>query len=50
MTEEINQNMIAIRHMVGELVGCGQQTDTSVDALMASNERLVAMIDRFKVR
>ncbi|MDC6383282.1 methyl-accepting chemotaxis protein [Pseudomonas graminis] len=50
VTEEINQNMIAIRHMVGELVGCGQQTDTSVDALMASNERLVAMIDRFKVR
>lgn len=50
VTEEINQNMIAIRHMVGELVGCGQQTDTSVDSLMASNERLVAMIDRFKVR
>jgi methyl-accepting chemotaxis protein len=50
VTEEINQNMIAIRHMVGELVGCGQQTDISVDALVVSNDRLVAMIDRFKVR
>jgi methyl-accepting chemotaxis protein len=49
VTEEINQNMVAIRHMVGELVGCGQQTDTSVEALMLSNERLVAMINRFKV-
>jgi methyl-accepting chemotaxis protein len=49
VTEEINQNMVAIRHMVGELVGCGQQTDTSVEALMLSNERLVTMINRFKV-
>jgi len=50
VTEEINQNMVAIRHMVSELVDCGQQTDTSVDALMASNDKLVLMIDRFKVR
>ncbi|WP_296256062.1 MULTISPECIES: methyl-accepting chemotaxis protein [unclassified Pseudomonas] len=49
VTEEINQNMIAIRHMVAELVGCGQQTDSSVEALVLSNQRLVAMIDRFKV-
>ena len=50
VTEEINQNMVAIRHMVDELVASGQQTDRSTDALLASNRRLVELVNRFKVR
>ncbi|MEO4046798.1 methyl-accepting chemotaxis protein [Pseudomonas sp. CAU 1711] len=50
VTEEINQNMVAIRHMVDELVGSGQQADKSTDALLASNRRLVELVNRFKVR
>ena len=50
VTEEINLNMVAIRHMVDELVASGQQTDRSTDALLASNRRLVELVNRFKVR
>ncbi|HEX8543594.1 MAG TPA: methyl-accepting chemotaxis protein [Pseudomonas sp.] len=50
VTEEINQNMVAIRHMVSDLVNSGQQTDKSTEALLASNERLVILVNRFKVR
>ena len=50
VTEEINQNMVAIRHMVDDLVASGQQTDRSTDALLASNRRLVELVNRFKVR
>jgi methyl-accepting chemotaxis protein len=50
VTEEINQNMVAIRHMVDDLVAGGQQADRSTDALLDSNRRLVALVNRFKVR
>ncbi|MBB1518270.1 methyl-accepting chemotaxis protein [Aquipseudomonas guryensis] len=50
VTEEINQNMVAIRHMVDDLVSSGQQADKSTDALLASNRRLVELVNRFKVR
>lgn len=50
VTEEINQNMVAIRHMVDDLVVGGQQADRSTDALLASNRRLVELVNRFKVR
>jgi methyl-accepting chemotaxis protein len=50
VTEEINQNMVAIRHMVDELVAGGQQSDKSTDALLISNNRLVELVNRFKVR
>ena len=50
VTEEINQNMVAIRYMVSNLVNSGQQTDKSTEALLASNERLVILVNRFKVR
>ncbi|WP_374940345.1 methyl-accepting chemotaxis protein [Pseudomonas sp. MAG002Y] len=49
VAEEINQNMVAVRHMVEELVQTGTSTDYSTQALMASNERLIAMVQRFKV-
>lgn len=49
VAEEINQNMVAVRHMVEELVQTGTSTDHSTQALMASNERLIAMVQRFKV-
>lgn len=50
VTEEINQNMVAIRHMVSDLVSSGQQADKSTGALLASNARLVTLVNRFKVR
>ena len=50
VTEEINQNMVAIRHMVSDLLNSGQQADKSTEALLASNERLVILVNRFKVR
>jgi methyl-accepting chemotaxis protein len=49
VAEEINQNMVAVRHMVEELVQTGTTADQSTEALMASNKRLIAMVQRFKV-
>ncbi len=50
VTEEINQNMVAIRRMVDELVGGGRQADKSTEALLESNNRLVQLVNRFKVK
>lgn len=50
MTEETNQNMVAIWHMVSDLVNSGQQADKSKEALLASNERLMTLVNRFKLR
>ncbi len=50
VTEEINQNMVAIRHMVDELVSGGQQADRSTETLLDSNNRLVQLVNRFKVK
>jgi methyl-accepting chemotaxis protein len=49
VTEEINQNMVAIRRMVDELVSGGLQADKSTGALLESNNRLVQLVNRFKV-
>lgn len=50
VTEEINQNMVAIRRMVDELVASGQATDKSTQALQSSNRRLMELVNRFRVR
>ena len=50
MTEEINRNMAAIRHMVDELVSSGLQADKSTEALLGSNNRLLQLMNRFKVK
>lgn len=50
VTEEINQNMVAIRHMVEDLVDSGQQADRSVGGLAQSNQRLLTLVNRFRVR
>ncbi len=50
VTEEINQNMVAIRRMVDELVSSGHQADKSTEALLESNNRLVLLVNRFKVK
>jgi methyl-accepting chemotaxis protein len=47
--EEINQNMLAIRHIVDDLVVSGELVDKSTDALLASNQRMVELLNRFKV-
>ena len=46
---EINQNMLAIRHIVDDLVVSGELVDKSTDALLASNQRMVELLSRFKV-
>lgn len=50
VTEEINRNMAAIRHMVDELVSSGLQADKSTEALLGSNNRLLQLMNRFKVK
>jgi methyl-accepting chemotaxis protein len=50
VTEEINQNMVAIRRMVDELVSSSHQADKSTEALLESNNRLVQLVNRFKVK
>ncbi|WP_445324145.1 methyl-accepting chemotaxis protein [Pseudomonas sp. CBC3] len=46
---EINQNMVAVRDMVDELVESGVTVSKSTDGLSASNDRLIAMVSRFKL-
>ena len=47
---EINQNMVAVRDMVDELVESGVTVGHSTDALSASNSRLIGMVNRFKLQ
>jgi len=47
---EINQNMVAVRDMVDELVESGVTVGRSTDALSASNDRLIGMVNRFKLQ
>lgn len=47
---EINQNMVAVRDMVDELVESGVTVGRSTDALSASNGRLIGMVNRFKLQ
>ncbi|WP_410524900.1 methyl-accepting chemotaxis protein [Pseudomonas sp. DTU_2021_1001937_2_SI_NGA_ILE_001] len=46
---EINQNMVAVRHMVEELVTSGTRTAEGTTAVQQSNEQLIALVGRFKV-
>jgi methyl-accepting chemotaxis protein len=49
VSEEINQNMVAVRHMVEELVVSGDTVGRATETLSASNNRLISMVRRFKV-
>ena len=50
VAEEINRNMVAVRHVVDELVESGVSVDRSTESLLGTNARLTAMVNRFKVR
>jgi len=50
VTEEINRNMVAVRHVVDELVESGVSVDRSTESLLGTNARLTALVNRFRVR
>ncbi|WP_248797835.1 methyl-accepting chemotaxis protein [Pseudomonas sp. MWU13-2105] len=50
VTEEINRSMVQIRHMVDELVQSGHATDANTRSLLDANNRVSALMGRFKVR
>lgn len=50
VTEEINRNMVQIRHMVDELVRSGQTTESNTRDLQVANSRVSTLMARFKVR
>ncbi len=49
VSDEINRNMVAVRHIVEELVAGGTESERSTAALAASNNKLIAVVRRFKV-
>jgi len=49
VSEEINRNMVAVRHIVEELVAGSTESEQSTTALAASNDKLIAVVRRFKV-
>ncbi len=49
VAEEINRNMVAVRHVVDELVESGASVDRSTESLLDTNGRLTAVVSRFKV-
>jgi methyl-accepting chemotaxis protein len=50
VTEEINRSMVQIRHMVEELVHSGQASELNTRQLLEANNRVSAIMGRFKVR
>lgn len=50
VAEEINRNMVAVRHVVEELVESGVSVDRSTESLLGTNARLTALVNRFRVR
>ncbi|WP_263263274.1 methyl-accepting chemotaxis protein [Pseudomonas sp. RIT-PI-S] len=50
VSEEINRNMVAVRHIVEELVAGGEQSEKSTAALSSSNDKLIAVVRRFKLK
>jgi methyl-accepting chemotaxis protein len=50
VTEEINRSMVQIRHMVEELVHSGQASERNTHQLLEANNRVSAIMGRFKVR
>ena len=49
VSEEISRNIIAVRHIVEELVEGGSSNEKSTAALSESNARLITLVRRFKV-
>ena len=49
VSEEISRNIIAVRHIVDELVEGGSSNEISTAALSESNARLITLVRRFKV-
>nr|WP_122663317.1 methyl-accepting chemotaxis protein [Pseudomonas viridiflava] len=49
VSEEISRNIIAVRHIVEELVEGGSSNERSTVALSESNNRLIELVQRFKV-
>ena len=49
VSEEINSNMVAVRHIVEELVQGSAQSERGVEALVDSNAKLIAVVRRFKL-
>ncbi|WP_354676167.1 methyl-accepting chemotaxis protein [Pseudomonas syringae] len=49
VSEEISRNIIAVKHIVEELVEGGSSNERSTAALAESNTRLIALVRRFKV-
>ncbi|MCP1445752.1 methyl-accepting chemotaxis protein [Pseudomonas sp. GGS8] len=50
LTEEINRSMVQIRHMVDQLVQSGQASELNTRQLLEANNRVSAIMGRFKVR
>ncbi len=50
VSEEINKNRVADREPIEELVGSGVSVDRSTEGLVSSNQRLIALVQRFKVQ
>ncbi|MBF7143585.1 methyl-accepting chemotaxis protein [Pseudomonas sp. hsmgli-8] len=50
VSEEINRNIVAVKHIVEELVAEGEQSERSTAALAASNDKLIAVVRRFKLK
>jgi len=50
VTEEINRSMVQIRQMVEELVESGHASDANTRSLLDANNRVSALMGRFKVR
>ena len=50
VTEEINRSMVSIRHMVEQLVDSGQASASNTQNLLQANNRVSALMARFKVR
>lgn len=49
VSEEINRNMVAVQHIVEELVAGGSESERSTSALADSNAKLIAVVRRFKL-
>lgn len=49
VSDEINRNMVAVQHIVEELVAGGVESERSTSALADSNDKLIAVVRRFKV-
>ncbi|OEC32803.1 methyl-accepting chemotaxis protein [Pseudomonas cuatrocienegasensis] len=49
VADEVNQNMVAVRNIVQELVAGGAESERITAELASSNEKLLDVVQRFKV-